>query len=113
MSPRNWEIRIQDILDAILEINSFVHAMTFQEFISDIKTIRAVELNFVIIGEAVSSIPEDVQNMYQDVPWHLMRGLRNQLVHVYFSIAPKILWDTIEQDLPQLVTTLEKILDTK
>ena len=113
MSPRNWEIRIQDILDAILEINSFVHAMTFQEFISDIKTIRAVELNFVIIGEAVSSIPEDVQNMYQDVPWHLMRGLRNQLVHAYFSIAPKILWDTIEQDLPQLVTTLEKILDTK
>jgi len=113
MSPRNWELKIQDILDAILEINSFIHAMTFQEFLSDTKTIRAVELNFVIIGEAVSSIPEEVQNIYQDVPWHLMRGLRNQLVHAYFSIAPKILWDTIEQDLPQLVTSLEKILDTK
>mgnify|MGYP002079688067 CR=1 FL=1 len=113
MSPRNWKTRIQDILDAILEINSFVHAMTFQEFLSDTKTIRAVELNFVIIGEAVSSIPEDIQNMHQDVPWHLMRGLRNQLVHAYFSIAPKILWDTIEQDLPQLIISLEEILTSQ
>ncbi len=42
-----------------------------------------------------------------------MRGLRNQLVHAYFSIAPKILWDTIEQDLPHLITSLEEILNSK
>jgi len=112
MSPRNWVVRIQDIIDAIHEIKSFINEMTFQEFISDKKTIRAVELNFIIIGEAVSAIPEEVQYLYQDVPWHLMRGLRNQLVHAYFSIAPKILWDTIEQDLPQLITSLEEILNS-
>ena len=42
-----------------------------------------------------------------------MRGLRNQLVHAYFSIAPKIPWDTFEQDLPRLITSLEEILNSK
>lgn len=91
MSPRRWEERIQDILEAIYEIQDFVKGMTFHEFNTDIKTIRAVELNFVIIGEAAASIPDFIQEIYQNVPWHLMKGLRNQLVHAYFSISPKIL----------------------
>ncbi|PKO08224.1 MAG: hypothetical protein CVU40_16335 [Chloroflexi bacterium HGW-Chloroflexi-2] len=58
-----------------------------------------VRLNLILslLTEAVSAIPDEVQYLYQDVPWHLMRGLRNQLVHAYFSIAPKILWDTIRR----------------
>lgn len=46
MSPRNWVVRIQDILDAILEIKSFIHNMTFQEFISDTK--QSVRLNLIL-----------------------------------------------------------------
>lgn len=50
MSPRRWEERINDILNAIAEINSFVNSMEFSEFQRDTKTIRAIELNFIIIG---------------------------------------------------------------
>ena len=46
MSPRNWVVRIQDILDAILEIKSFIHNMTFQEFLSDTK--QSVRLNLIL-----------------------------------------------------------------
>lgn len=46
MSPRNWVVRIQDILDAILEIKSFIHNMTFQEFMSDTK--QSVRLNLIL-----------------------------------------------------------------
>ncbi len=46
MSPLNWVVRIQDILDAILEIKSFIHNMTFQEFISDTK--QSVRLNLIL-----------------------------------------------------------------
>jgi uncharacterized protein with HEPN domain len=52
MSPRKWVVRIQDIIDAIHEIKSFINEMTFQEFVSDTKTIRAVELNFIIIDRS-------------------------------------------------------------
>ena len=111
MSPRRWEERINDILNAIAEINSFVYNMEFFEFQKDTKTIRAVELNFIVIGEAANSVPQTIQDNYPDISWHLMRGFRNQLVHAYFQISPKILWNTINYDLPPLVLSLMKILD--
>jgi uncharacterized protein with HEPN domain len=84
MSPRNWKERIQDILDAIAEIQSFVANMRFEEFQDDMKTMRAVELDLIIIGEAAINIPEEVQEAHPEIAWHLMRGMRNRLVHTYF-----------------------------
>jgi len=110
MSPRRWDERIQDILLAIQEIHSFVTNIAFAEFENDLRTMRAVELNFIIIGEAAGAVPEDIQEKHPEIPWHLMRGMRDQLVHAYFSMSPQILWDTIHQDLPQLVNVLENLL---
>lgn len=110
MSPRSWEERVQDILDAIAEIRAFVEMMEFTDFQKDLKTMRAVELDFIVIGEAANAIPEEVQEAYPQIAWHLMCGMRNRLVHTYFWVSPKILWDTIKQDLPPVVESLEKIL---
>ena len=82
----------------------------FVDFKDDLRTIRAAELNFIVIGEAAGAVPEEIQENHPEVPWHLMRGMRNQLVHAYFSISPQILWVTIHQDLPQLVNVLEQLL---
>jgi uncharacterized protein with HEPN domain len=110
MSPRRWEERVQDILDAIVEIHVFVESMEFTDFQNDLKTMRAVELDFIVIGEAANAIPEEVQEAYPQIAWQLMRGMRNRLVHTYFWVSAHILWDTIQQDLPQVVEPLEKIL---
>ena len=109
MSPRDSKERIQDILDAIAEIQKFTDGMDFDSFSNDEKTIRAVELDFIVIGEASCQISEDVQGGYPQIPWHLMRAIRNRLVHVYFSVDAKLLWDTLENDLPQLIEPLNKI----
>ncbi len=106
MSPRSWLERIQDILDAIDEIQSFTKGIDFETFRRDVRTIRAVELNFIIIGEAANQIPEDIEEKHPEVPWHLMRAFRNRLVHVYFQVDAKLLWDTIQNDLPSLVEKL-------
>ena len=50
MSPRGWQDRIRDILDAIAEIQQFTHGMDYETFKEDDKSIRAVEMNFIIIG---------------------------------------------------------------
>ena len=110
MSPRDWKDRIQDILEALAEIQSFVEDMRFEEFQEDVKTIRAVELELIIIGEAANAIPQDVQLQHSEIAWHLMRGMRNRLVHSYFSISPQILWDTIQKDLPSLGESLQSLL---
>ena len=52
MSLRTWTDRIQDILDAIDEIQTFTQDMDYSTFQYDVKTIKAVELDFIVIGEA-------------------------------------------------------------
>ena len=65
MSPRGWKERVQDILDAISEIQSFTRSFDFEKFRSDVKTIRAVELDFIVIGEAANQIPDAVEERYK------------------------------------------------
>lgn len=110
MSPRDWQDRIRDILDAIAEIQQFTNEMDFDTFREDDKTIRAVEMNFIIIGESASQIPEEIIELHPDIPWHLMRAMRNRIVHVYFQVDEKLMWDTIHNDLPPLIFDLEKLV---
>lgn len=110
MSPRGWQDRVQDILEAISEIQSFTRDMDYEAFKEDDKSIRAVEMNFIIIGEAASKIPDEIEEKYPDIPWALMRAMRNRIVHVYFNVDEKLMWDTVQNDLPPLVAELEKLL---
>jgi uncharacterized protein with HEPN domain len=110
VSPRNWKDRVRDILDAIAEIQKFTRGMDYEDFREDDKAVRAVEMNFIIIGEAANQIPEEIEEQYTTIPWNLMRAMRNRIVHVYFRIDEKLMWDTIQNDLPPLVPELEKLL---
>jgi len=110
VSPRDWKECIQDILEAIDEIQSFTHEMDYSDFSSDTKTLKAVELNLIIIGEATNQIPEQIQDQNPQIPWALMRAMRNRLAHAYFSIDEQLLWDTVQNDLSSLSTSLKSIL---
>ncbi len=91
MSPRNWQDRIHDILDAIQEIQRFTQDMDFDTFKEDDKSIRAVEMNFIIIGEAANQIPEEIEEKYSGIPWSLMRAMRNRIVHAYFNVDERLM----------------------
>ena len=110
MSPRDWRERIQDILDAIGEIQAFTQGMDFEAFRADAKTVKAVELNLIVIGEAANQIPDLVVEKYPHIPWTSMRAMRNRLVHVYFSVDERLLWGTIQNDLPALASALKPLM---
>ena len=82
----------------------------YEVFCEDDRTIRAVEMNFIIIGESANHISEEFEESHLDIPWNLMRAMRNRVVHVYFSIDSKLLWETIQNDLPPIIPKLEKLL---
>ena len=65
--------------------------MDFKSFKEDDKCIRAVEMNFIIIGEAANQIPEDIEDKYTSIPWNLMRAMRNRIVHAYFEVDEKLI----------------------
>ncbi len=110
MSPRTWLERVRDILDAIAEIQAFIRGLDFEAFARDEKTIRAVEMNLIIIGEAVGEIPDEIIAANPEIPWHLMRAMRNRLAHVYFMVDESLLWETVHDQIPELIAPLEKLI---
>lgn len=109
MPLRDWLFRINDILDAVSVVETYVKGMTYEDFIADRKTVDAVIRNLIIIGEAASHIPEEISLNHPEVPWSDMRTMRNFVVHEYFGVSDKILWDTVQIDLPPLMPVLRRI----
>ncbi len=113
MPSRAWAFRITDILDAITAVRNYTAGMDFNCFAADRKTVDAVIRNFIIIGEAASHIPEEICSVNPDIPWQDMRAMRNFIVHEYFGVDDKILWDTIRVDLLPLEPLLKKLADSR
>jgi uncharacterized protein with HEPN domain len=102
MPSRSWEFRIDDIIEAIDKIERYTHGIDFASLQNDEKTVDAVIRNLEVIGEASSHLPSEVQEQYEDVPWDMMKGIRNILAHEYFGIDLEIIWKTVKEDLPIL-----------
>ncbi|MDY0263539.1 DUF86 domain-containing protein [Syntrophotalea acetylenica] len=93
---------LDDILESISDIRTFIANMSYEEFIRDKKTINAVIRSLEVIGEAVKKIPQEVRQKHPDLPWKAIAGTRDKLIHEYFGIDLQILWKTIQSDLSPL-----------
>ncbi len=113
MSPRLWHHRIADILGAIDKICRYVADMDFPAFERDEKTIDAVIRNFIVIGEAARHMPETITNQFPAIPWRLMGDMRNFAVHEYWGVELRTIWETIQNDLPPLVSLLLPLLSDR
>jgi uncharacterized protein with HEPN domain len=110
MSKREVKLYLTDIDDAISAIQSYTEGMTYEHLLGDRRTREAIILNFVVIGEAIKKIPPEIIDRYPDVPWKEFAGMRDKMVHGYFSISPTIMWETIRHDLSPLATAVKKML---
>ena len=102
---------LKDIVDNLVNVESFVEGMDFEEFLEDDKTRYSVICALEIVGEAVKKVPSVVRRRNSDVPWKDMAGMRDRLIHGYFGIDNEILWKTIKEDLPPLLPIVKKLLN--
>jgi uncharacterized protein with HEPN domain len=107
---RTYSDYLRDMLENAEKAETFVEGMDFETFSSDEKTVYAVVRAIEVIGEASKQVPEDVQSRYPQIPWRAIAGTRNKLIHAYFGVDTKVLWLTIEEDLPPLISELKVIL---
>ncbi len=63
-----------------------------------------------VIGEAANRIPAEHRDLYPDIPWYEIVGLRNRLIHGYDSVDLDILYEIVRVDLPPLVSAIERII---
>jgi uncharacterized protein with HEPN domain len=81
--------------------------MTLPDFISDKKTRDAVLRNFEELGEAAKRIPEPIRLSDTAIEWRKISNFRNVLIHDYFGINYEIVWNILNDYLPQQFTLLK------
>jgi uncharacterized protein with HEPN domain len=93
--PRDCEVYLEDMLQAIEKILRYSNALSFEAFSSDDKTLDAIVRNLEILGEAAKQVPDAIRQAYPTVDWAKISGLRDILIHQYFGIDVVIIWDIV------------------
>lgn len=107
---RDFQIYIEDIIQAIDNIQTYTEGLTYQDFEGDKKTIDAVIRNFEVIGEATKQMPLVIRQKYSKVPWREMAGMRDKLIHGYFGVQLDVVWKTVKERLPAVRKLLAEVL---
>ncbi|MHC5612944.1 MAG: HepT-like ribonuclease domain-containing protein [Nostoc sp.] len=93
---------LQDILDAITEIELFISGVSYKAFESNREKTLAVVKLLEVIGEAVKKIPNERREQYPDIPWKSIAGMKDMLVHEYWQVDVAVVWATVQHSLPSL-----------
>jgi uncharacterized protein with HEPN domain len=101
---------LEDILNAIVEVEEFTRGMSFDAFIVDKRTINAVIRSLEVLGEATKHIPAGFRNNHIEVPWSKMAGMRDVLIHDYMGVDLKTVWKVSRERLPEIRPLVEKLV---
>jgi uncharacterized protein with HEPN domain len=108
---RDFRLYLDDILEAIHQIQTYLADQNEEAFTNDRKTQDAVIRNLEIIGEAAGNIPEQIQKGEPEIDWRKITGLRNILIHEYFGINLPIVWDVVQTKLGPLEAVCRILLE--
>ena len=103
---------LQDILDATAEIEGFIAGIDFETFDANREKTLAVVKLLEIIGEAVKQIPRDRRNLYSEIPWKSVAGMKDIFVHEYWEIDTAVVWSTVQESLPVLKVVILDMLSS-
>jgi uncharacterized protein with HEPN domain len=90
------------MLESIVLIEQFVHGFDLARFRDDLKTRSAVERQLQIIAEAAYRLGDEAELLCPGLDWRGLRGMGNLLRHGYHKVDEGIVWETVQQDLPEL-----------
>lgn len=104
--------RIVHMLQAAAVIEDNKNRYTYDEVINNPIMYYGFVKHVEIIGEACYKLTKEFRKSHAEMDWDVIEGMRHVLVHDYYQIRPEQLWDTIQNDIPELKTYLEQLLDT-
>jgi uncharacterized protein with HEPN domain len=108
---RNYTLFLEDISKRIEKIDSFIHSMSYEEFVQDDKTVSACIREIEVIGEATKQIPKEITDKFNELPWSLMAKMRDKLIHWYFEIDEEIVWNVAKDKLPDIKIQIDSIIE--
>jgi len=107
-------IYLEHILEAIDKIEIAIQDTPNKDDFLDHENWQTQEVVFrqiEIIGEAVKRLSSDFREKYSTTPWRQIAGMRDHLIHEYFSINYERVWETIQKDIPKFKQQVEHMLE--
>ena len=109
-SAREWRSFIIHMIESGEAVMSFTEGLDINDFQRDQRTYKATLWDIRIIGEAATRIPDEIREANPHIQWRQMIGMRNRITHAYEATDTDIVWDTIQNDIPQMLTDLREML---
>jgi uncharacterized protein with HEPN domain len=100
------------IRDAIALIEEWSKDKTLDDFVADEKLQSAVIRQLEIIGEAARNVSAEFKVQTPEIPWRPITDTRNTLIHAYFTVDEKKVWDMVERDIPELKKNIQSLLQS-
>ncbi|MBW3538993.1 MAG: DUF86 domain-containing protein [Planctomycetes bacterium] len=108
---RDWRLFLDDILECCRRVRSYTAGLDQAGLVADLMAYDAVLRNLEIVGEAAKKIPPDVRQQMPDIEWTKIAGMRDWLAHAYFHVNADIVWDVVQNKLPDLEQTVQRYQD--
>ncbi|HEY4690045.1 MAG TPA: DUF86 domain-containing protein [Anaerolineae bacterium] len=108
---RDDSVYLHHILDAIERISNYVQGISRDEFMHTPLIQDGVVRQLEIVGEASRNLSEDLRQGHSNVPWNQIIGLRNRIIHAYFDINLRVVWEIVQNDLVRLHQQIQAILE--
>ena len=104
-------IFVKHIFDAIRKIERYTDGVTYASFRKNEILVDAVIRQLQVIGEAARKVSDDFKKQHEEIPWKYMIGMRNYIIHQYFGIDEKIIYETCIIDIPDLKDRMKSLVD--
>ena len=101
------DVVLQDIINAARLVKDFIQGFEKESFIYDWKTRSAVLYQITVIGEAVKRLSKEFCAKHTEIPWALIAGMRDNLIHGYDLVDWDEVWKTSSVDVPDLLDKIE------
>ncbi len=103
------EVIVQKLQGYTEKILVYCESVTYEEFCRDTKLVEACVFNLSQMGELANRIDTAYAENHPAIPWRLLYGLRNRIVHDYEGVNLRLIWEIIRDDLPELKVELNKL----
>ena len=101
------DVVLQDLINAARLVKDFIQGFEKENFIYDLKTRSAVLYQITVIGEAVKRLSKEFRAKHTEIPWALIAGMRDNLIHGYDLVDWDEVWKTSTVDVPDLLDKIE------
>ena len=107
--------KISKAIDTIIERASIVNAPDeLLQSSSGMLRLDAICMNLIALGEAVKGLDKltkgELLPHYPEIYWSGVMRMRDKIAHHYFEIDTDVVFRTIQEDIPQMKETVNKMI---